>query len=549
MRFKDYFTKQGVVVIPALKKLNEPFISDRDEGYSFNPVFSKNWKSAEQRLLVILESVDKTDIREGTLLSNATDNRGAIRNPITNALPALLDKATDMLDRWHGRELSGTEFGLCVANFNAAKSRDLPHDTQLAMNFKFAERCVEIIKRIRPTHVLVCGDTATSQILRIVSPKDAERSLYKRGWVLPIEHEGQSFLLTPTLDLDLVCSPPAKDGDGDGEDDDAGDRYAIADLLYFVARNAMNLLNGKHLFSLKSKYAKPVVIRTREEFDDLLTQMRATDKPIAIDSEAQSLETYHNKIYTVQVSLDGVTGYIVPVDHPHESNPFDARERRYIKNKLRNFFAEDNPKKLKTLVFINGMFDMRIFRSLLGIHFIHHHVHEVTAGESLLDENIGVFARAKWYYNGSWVRTSYQNLAAMYALYENDHYFRESEFGKADRMNAGRMSLENAAFIEYCLRKGSMVDTPNGKVPVENLTPGMEVLSFNHATGKVEPKPVVRQWNSTNIRRMVRITAGSSSKVVTEDHPVWSVTRASYVPAGELTPGEQILLLEYPSCE
>lgn len=449
MRFKDYLTKQGLVVVPSLAKLNEPFISDRDESYSFVPVFSRNWKNSDKRLLVILESVDRTDIREGTLLSNVTDNRGAVRNPITNALPALLDRATDMLDRWHDRELRGTDFSLCVANFNAAKSRDLPKDSQNAMNFKFAQRCIEIIRRVKPTHVLVCGDTATSQILRIVAPDAAERSLYKRGWVIPVLYEGQEFLLTPTLDLDVVCSPPAKDGEGD-DDDDAGDRYAIADLLYFVARNAMNLLNGKHLYSLASKKAKPVVVRTVEEFNSLMRELKSTTNPIAVDSETQSLETWHNKIYTVQFSLDGKTGYIVPVDHPHESNPFSPQERRYIKKRLRSFFAEDRKERLKTLIFINGMFDLRVFRSLLGIHFIHHHIHEVTAGEALLDENIGVFGRSKWYYNGSWVRTSYQNLAAMYAMYENDHYFQESEFGKADRMNAGRMSLDNEAFIEYC---------------------------------------------------------------------------------------------------
>lgn len=448
MRFKDYLTKQGLVVIPALKKLNEPFLQDRDEGYSFVPVFSRNWKTSEKRLLVILESVDRTDLREGTLLSNATDNRGAVKNPITNALPGLLDRATDMLDRWHGREISGTDFSLCVANFNAAQSRDLPRDSQLAMNFKFAQRCVEIIKRVQPTHVLCCGDTATSQLLRILSPKDAERSLYKRGWVIPISYEGQEFLFTPTLDLDVVCSPPAKEGEGDSDDEDVGDRYAIADLLYFVARNAMNLLNGKHLFSLRSTTATPVVIRTLEEFNSLMKQLKETTLPISVDCESQSLETWHNKIYTIQFSLDGITGYVVPVDHPHESNPFNASERRYIKKRLRAFFANDN--QLKTLIFINGMFDMRVFRSLLGIHFIHHHIHEITGGEALLDENVGIFGRAKWYYNGTWVRTSYQNLAAMFAMYENDHYFQESEFGKADRMNAGRMSLDNKDFITYC---------------------------------------------------------------------------------------------------
>jgi len=451
MKFIDYVTKQGLVVIPSLKSLDEGIAPD-DERYGILPVLSKNWKSSQKRLLVVLESVDRTDIREAELLSNAVDKRGATQNPITRALPSLLDRASKIRDNFLQVEEQINDFAFAAINFNATKTRDLPPEVQSSFNRKFADRVLKAIRKLQPTHVLVCGDTATYHLLQTLSPNEAEMSFVKRGWVIPVSGEYGEFLLTPTLDLDTVCSPPNKSGSEDGEDEDAGDRYAIADLLYFVARNAANLLAGKHLFGLKNLVTNPVLIKTKEEFDRLMVKIRSqpVDDFVSVDCEGASLETYHNRLYTIQFALDGKTGYIVPVDHPHETNPFDEETRRYIKRKLRSFFGEDRSDRLKTLVFINGMFDLRFLRSMLSIKFVHHYIHEITAGESLLDENIGLFARAKWYYDGKWISTSYQNLAAMLSMYGSTWYYRESEFGKKDRHSVGRQSLESRDFLLYC---------------------------------------------------------------------------------------------------
>jgi hypothetical protein len=542
MRFADYLSKEGLVVIPSFKTLDEDIGPD-DERYGILPVFSRNWKTSAKRLLVVLESVDRTDIHEAELLSSSRDKRGAVQNPITRALPALLDRARRIKEQFLNEDPQHNEFAFAAVNFNAIKSRDQSPEVQNVFNSKFAQRVVKVIERVKPTHVLVCGDTATSQILQLVSPEDAELSFIKRGWVIPVKHKEQEFLLTPTLDLDTVCSPPKKDGDSD--DDDSGDRYGIADLLYFVARNAANLLAEKHLFGIKHHSTNPILVKTIDQFDEMMRKIRAhpaTDL-VAVDTEGASLETYHNKLYIVQFSLDGENGYVVPVDHPHETNPFTLQERNYIKKRLRGFFAEDRPEKLKTLVFINGMFDLRFLRSMLKIKFIHHPLHELTAGESLLDENLGLFARSKWYYNGHWISTSYQNLAALLAQYGSTWYYRESEFGKKDRMHVGRQSLENKDFVDYCLRGSTEVETPSGRKLVKDLSAGDSVVSFNHTTSTVETDVITVATKSANNRRMVRVTCGDTSLVVTHDHPIWSVTRQLYVAASELLPDESVLLL------
>ena len=92
-------------------------------------------------------------------------------------------------------------------------------------------------------------------------------------------------------------------------------------------------------------------------------------KLLAIDSETAGLESYANKIYFLQVAYNTEFGYCLPIQHP--KSPFTKEEQRYILGVLRAFFARR--KKLKSLIFINGMFDMRIFRAQLKINVIHHH--------------------------------------------------------------------------------------------------------------------------------------------------------------------------------
>ncbi len=83
-----------------------------------------------------------------------------------------------------------------------------------------------------------------------------------------------------------------------------------------------------------------------------------------------------------------------------------------------------------------------------------------------------------------------------------------------------------------CIAEGQKVKTKRGEIPIEEVRPGDEVLTFNEVTGKTEWKTVVN--TSRSIRRdLVEIETEKGKLLVTEDHPVF--TQRGWVRAGELT--------------
>jgi len=443
--FSSYF-EQGLIRLDELASLNLKHISDH---YPLVPLVSRNWKTSEKRLLILVESVDRTDLRDKKLLSTAAGKRGGFENPMTHLLPELLDRAQLMTSRFIDApedHSSHTEFALSVANFNAAPSYTLEGSARKAINLEFAHRALEIIRKLKPTHVLVSGDSATRNILERLNHPEAANSQIKRGWVLKCEYQGVKFKLTPTLDLESVYNPKSGEANAlDDDDNDQADKYAVADLLYFVARNLSNLLAGKHLYSLRHITPKPVYVDTVKKFERMMEDLdREEVKRIALDSENAGLESYTNRIYMLQFAYEEDWGYVLPIQHP--KSPFSKAEQAYILSRLRKFFGRRN--RLKTFVYLNGMYDMRILRAQLNINVIKHHTIEVTGAESLLDENIGLFGKTKWRVDTESLRTSYQNLRNLFCLYENDLYYR-MPFSKEERGTCGAVDPHDQNLLNY----------------------------------------------------------------------------------------------------
>lgn len=500
------------------------------DGYNLVPAVDPRWRESEMRLAIVLESVDSQDLRQGTLYLRS-DNSSVTSVALSNVLRHAHTFCTKA-----GGEVPDS-LALAVVNWNAAKTYHLDNNAVHSFHSSFTTRVQSILEDLEPTHVLVCGDLAARNLLPGIANLD-----HKRGWVF--RKKGMKW--TVTLNIENLVSGSESDDEDASEDFDVEssaadikDKYKKADLLYYVSRNVANLLAGRHLFSVKDCVPNPVYVNTIEKFDKLFKLLRdPANTRIALDSETRTLESYDNNIYFIQFAFSSKKGFVVPIEHPR--SPFSKQEQQYIKKKLRQLFAERDKDKLKTFLVLNGAFDFRVLRSQLRIPVIHHYVHEITAGESLIDENLGIFTRVS-------LRTgrleSRENLQAILTSYGNDWYFT-APFSKGERNTTGLQEPDDPDVLRYCLPRGELVATPVGTIPIEQLRSGDIVLSFDEQDQKVVEAVVGKTSVHLSDRRLLRLTFASGQVVVTEDHPIWVKELNDYVPAGKLLIGSTLGLVQ-----
>ncbi|MEQ8767250.1 MAG: RHS repeat-associated core domain-containing protein [Planctomycetota bacterium] len=94
-----------------------------------------------------------------------------------------------------------------------------------------------------------------------------------------------------------------------------------------------------------------------------------------------------------------------------------------------------------------------------------------------------------------------------------------------------------------CFALGTLVLTPDGLVPIEEIRPGDEVIASSPG-GPDEVHRVLATPTATGTFEMVRLTIqselGVEEIVATTDHPFWSETRQRWVPAEDLGLGESL---------
>lgn len=90
----------------------------------------------------------------------------------------------------------------------------------------------------------------------------------------------------------------------------------------------------------------------------------------------------------------------------------------------------------------------------------------------------------------------------------------------------------------YCLPEGSLVETPTGSVPINKLRIGDVIL------GQVKDQLVEAKVLATVTRisqeGLVKLVVGNDFILLTKEHPVFSLSRNDYIPAGEIYVGEEI---------
>lgn len=474
------------------EKFRAPSIASPDD-FDLDMVRDRSWATTKRRVLVILQTVDSADLKEKRLGSTPV---------LVNAI-----KYARQTARRYNEDLP--DFAFAVTNFNARRHLQLKGQARKEAENEFRARQLKLIEKLKPTHILFSGD------LSLLYPEVSNPNL-KNGWV----HEIEGRKVTSTLDLSRLME---KQG-------------LYANLLGFWTRHLANLLLGRHPHSLKGLTAKPVLVDTIEKFDKVVRMFDSAER-VAVDTETRNLSVTANKIYTIQFAFSQkpTVGYVIPVDHPHEENPFTKSERSYIKKRLRKVFGKEAGPELVTF---NGMFDVRVLRQCLKLDIIFNRVWEVMAGEHLLDENISSMAS---------IGIKAGGLAAVYASYENDFYISEdTKFSKAERSTVGTISPRDPDFLAYCFPPSALVGTDKGDVEISKLKPGDLVWSLNHATDQAELKPVLNVMKTPARKRMVRLIIEGACYTMTEDHPVWSDDRKDYVPASSIVPGERLRVLNQP---
>jgi DNA polymerase I-like protein with 3'-5' exonuclease and polymerase domains len=362
-----------------------------------------NWKTSAKRVLVVLQTVDGRDLKAEELLGDRAVNT-AFRSALNYSKKLAQAYKSDVADPAYA-----------VANYHAFKSLHLKGGGRAEAEAAFATRVQDIIKKLKPTHVLISGDQAMKSIFPQVN-----NSEFKRGWVHKLQVGDVAVKVTSTLDFARLLE---KGG-------------AAANLLGFWCRHFSYLLLGANPHNISHIKPSARYVDTIEKFDKLMQRFDDAEF-CAIDTETKNLSVLHNKIYTIQFATNHneEVGYVLAVDHPLAH--WTLEDRKYIKRELRKRFAS---KKGPILVTFNGMFDLRVIRRCLKIPIIWLKVWEIMYGEQGLDDNLSDLS-------SQGVKVG--NLAATLCSYVNDFYYTKEGFSKADRSTTGTVDPRDRGFLEY----------------------------------------------------------------------------------------------------
>lgn len=366
----------------------------------------RDYESSKNRVLIVMETVPTISLQEKHLLPK----KSTVRNTLVNAIK----HTYSMLEQYGLHNQSG-KFRYACINFNAYKSFHLKSQAQSDAHNKFRDRIRQAIKKLKPTHILVCGRQAATML-------GVDQVHVKTGWVH--KYEGK-VLATNTFDFEVLSRDI-----GDGPN-----------MLGLFCRHLANLLNGEMLHKVEKTESTPYYVDTVQKFDELMKILYSSEY-VAVDTETRNLSVLHNSIYTIQFATEknDTRGYVVPLNHPLNTMPKEDVE--YMSSKLKAFFSE---KKGPTLITFNGMFDLRIIRGMFKLPTIRLPVWEITAGEHLLDENVSLIRRL------SHREDSQGGLRNCLASYGDDFYL-DAAFTKEDRSTIGTVSPSDPGFLKYAAK-------------------------------------------------------------------------------------------------
>lgn len=436
----NIFTEKRFSWNEANITLPDGFDKESTPPFNVRVPISNNWDSKEQRLLIIQEHVDSTDLKSKHLCS---DFYGQL---MTNLLFQAVNYANLC-----GKKIGLNQFGVAVANFCAFKSYHLDSKRQTIADRTFARRVEKMMAQLKPTHVLVLGDKSASMILQEQHTRET------RGWVRTYERPWGEFVACSTIDpADLIsvgnaASDAALD-DEDGDDDDGGrDLYAKTNLLGQVFRDMSNIFTHGHVedehglqFSIAGyEEARHILLMDMAKVRKLFGILMESDV-IAFDTETDNLNRKANKLLTLQFSVGTDKAFVIP--YMHRQSPFTKVEKEEIRELCYKLFC--NPKvdpfgKDRYLVGTNLQFDMTQTREQLRIPIVTWPLFDIQNADFILDENLSELDNFKGTSPAAW------SLAAITTRYGSNAYLDKEGFNKADRANMAATDLNDKSVIEY----------------------------------------------------------------------------------------------------
>lgn len=402
---------------------------------------SNSWDNKEQRLLIIQEHVDSTDLKERVLCS---DFYGQL---LTN----LLYQAVTYAGLTTGG-VSLQSYGVAVVNFSAFKSYHLDSKRQTIADRTFARRVEKMMAMLKPTHVIVLGDKAAHLILQDQHYRET------RGWVREYTRDWGKFAAVSAIDpADLIsvgnaASDAALDDDADSDDDEGGrDLYAKTNLLGQVFRDMSNIFSwGKTedphglQFSIAGyDEARHILLTDMDKVRRLFSLLM--DAPlVSFDTETDNLNRIANKLLTLQFSMGTDKAFIIP--YMHRQSPFTKAEKEEIRELTYKLFC--NPQvdpfgQDRYLIGTNLQFDLTQTREQMKIPIITWPLFDIQNADFILDENLSELDNFRGTTPAAW------SLAAITTRYGSNAYLDKEGFNKSDRANMAATDLGDKSVIEY----------------------------------------------------------------------------------------------------
>ena len=100
---------------------------------------------------------------------------------------------------------------------------------------------------------------------------------------------------------------------------------------------------------------------------------------------------------------------------------------------------------------------------------------------------------------------------------------------------------------DSCFVPDTMISTPNGDVPIQNLKVGDEVYAYDHQRSEVITSKVTQTFVHHNKKTKALKLPNGKSIGVTSNHPIYASDLNTYIPAGELDRGQMLVMKQTSS--